>query len=151
MEAIKFNPNNLIPIKPKGNSKVVCSILEHTTNDRFFNEKSNATTEVTPEVKKLILNCKGEQTRSQLQQLLGHNKITKSNELSKNSVIRNFRITANQYNFRKATIKPAIEQGLLEATIPDKPNSSKQKYRLTGKGIVLKTRLIHKMEGYDFD
>ncbi len=77
-------------------------------------------TEVTTEVKKLILNCKGEQTRNQLQQLLG----LKESE-----------------HFRKAYVKPAIEQGLLEMTIPDKPNSRNQKYRLTRKGIVLKTEL----------
>jgi len=31
-------------------------------------------------------------------------------------------------------LKPAMEQGLLEMTIPDKPNSPLQKYRLTQKG-----------------
>ena len=79
-------------------------------------------TEVTTEVKKLIQVCKGEQTRNQLQQLLG----LKESE-----------------HFRKAYIKPAIEQGLLEMTIPDKPNSSKQKYRLTRKGVVL-VKIIEK-------
>ena len=31
-------------------------------------------------------------------------------------------------NFRKLYVKELIEQGKLEMTIPDKPNSSKQKY-----------------------
>lgn len=34
------------------------------------------------------------------------------------------------YNY----LQPAIELGLVELTIPDKPNSSKQKYKLTPKG-----------------
>ncbi len=37
-------------------------------------------------------------------------------------------------HFRKAYLLPALEAGLIEMTIPDKPRSSKQKYRLTDKG-----------------
>jgi ATP-dependent DNA helicase RecG len=39
-----------------------------------------------------------------------------------------------QANFRDRYLQPAIEAGLIEMTIPDKPRSSKQKYRLTEKG-----------------
>jgi len=34
-------------------------------------------------------------------------------------------------SFWKRYLKPALEQGLIEMTIPEKPNSSLQKYRLT--------------------
>ena len=37
-------------------------------------------------------------------------------------------------HFRKAYLLPALEAGLIEMTIPDKPRSSRQKYRLTEKG-----------------
>lgn len=36
--------------------------------------------------------------------------------------------------FRNQVLNPMLEAGWLEMTIPDKPTSSKQKYRLTGKG-----------------
>ncbi len=37
-------------------------------------------------------------------------------------------------NFRERYLNPALELKHVERTIPDKPNSSKQKYRLTDKG-----------------
>jgi len=37
-------------------------------------------------------------------------------------------------HFINAVIKPLLESGLLEMTIPDKPSSSKQKYRITERG-----------------
>ena len=36
--------------------------------------------------------------------------------------------------FRRKYIQPLLEDGVLEHTIPDKPNSKNQKYRLTEKG-----------------
>lgn len=40
--------------------------------------------------------------------------------------------------FRRKYIHPLLEAGILEQTIPNKPNHPKQKYRLTAKGITLK-------------
>ncbi|GMU87463.1 MAG: hypothetical protein AMXMBFR48_27040 [Ignavibacteriales bacterium] len=37
-------------------------------------------------------------------------------------------------NFRKKSLLPASETGFIKLTIPDMPNSKKQKYRLTAKG-----------------
>ncbi len=37
-------------------------------------------------------------------------------------------------HFRKAYLVPAIEGGFVEMTVPDKPNSRLQKYRLTAAG-----------------
>jgi ATP-dependent DNA helicase RecG len=37
-------------------------------------------------------------------------------------------------NFEERYLKPAIETGFIELTIPDKPQSRLQKYRLTEKG-----------------
>ncbi|MFC1462308.1 ATP-binding protein [Verrucomicrobiota bacterium] len=41
---------------------------------------------------------------------------------------------SDRTKFRHQVLKPILEAGLIEMTIPDKPRSSKQKYRLTDKG-----------------
>ena len=40
----------------------------------------------------------------------------------------------NRTRFRKTILRPLLDAGLIEMTIPDKPRSSKQRYRLTAKG-----------------
>lgn len=75
------------------------------------------TTEVTPEVLRMLEVFEGDMSRQNLQRLLG----LKDGE-----------------HFRKAYLLPAIERGLIEMTLPDKPRSSKQRYRLTQKGRSLR-------------
>jgi len=41
---------------------------------------------------------------------------------------------SDRTKFRNQVLNPLLDAGLLEMTIPDKPRSSKQKYRLTSKG-----------------
>ena len=48
---------------------------------------------------------------------------------------------ADRTKFRRKYIHPLLEDGILELTIPEKPNSQNQKYRLTAKGIALKNSL----------
>jgi Fic family protein len=71
--------------------------------------------EVTPEVKKMLSILKGEMSRKEIQQKLG---------------------LKDEKHFREAYQQPAVAAGLLEMTIPDKPNSRLQKYRITQEGIV---------------
>jgi len=40
----------------------------------------------------------------------------------------------DEKHFRQKYQQPAVAAGLIEMTIPDKPNSRLQKYRLTDKG-----------------
>lgn len=44
--------------------------------------------------------------------------------------------------FREAYLVPALQAGCVAMTIPDKPRSSRQKYRLTAKGEALRKRLL---------
>ena len=71
--------------------------------------------EVTGEVIKLlsVLQSRPTMTRAQAQDELG---------------------LKSQANFRERYLQPALNLNLIEMTIPDKPRSSKQKYRLTEKG-----------------
>ncbi len=50
------------------------------------------------------------------------------------SELMGFNGRVNRTKFRNQILMPMIEAGLIEMTIPDKPRSSKQKYRLTQKG-----------------
>jgi len=71
------------------------------------------TGQVTGQVQRLLAVCNGEFSRAELQEKLG---------------------LRHRDNFIEAYLQPALNAGLLEMTIPDKPRSSKQKYRLTEKG-----------------
>jgi predicted HTH transcriptional regulator len=73
--------------------------------------------QVTPQVERLLNVITQEHDRQELQELLG---------------------LADRENFRKNYLQPAIDAELIEMTIPDKPKSSKQRYRLTEKGKQIK-------------
>ena len=62
---------------------------------------------------RLLQVMSGEMTRQRLQEALG---------------------LKHEDYFRKAYLIPALRSGLIEMTIPDKPRSSKQRYRLTAAG-----------------
>ena len=83
-------------------------------------EQDHASDHASDKVRKLLVSLDGDLDRSQLQDLLG---------------------IKNRDYFRIEYLKPAIEDGFVELTIPDKPNSQHQKYRLTAKGLQLKELL----------
>jgi ATP-dependent DNA helicase RecG len=109
----------------------------HTDSDRTFfvvefpvhpvfaealeqKEVREVTTEVTTEVKRLLNVITGDHARKELQEMLR---------------------LRNAEHFRKAYLLPAIDAGLVEMTLPDKPKSRLQKYRLTKNGQALQKLL----------
>ncbi len=48
---------------------------------------------------------------------------------------------SNRSKFREVVLTPLLVLGLVEMTIPDKPNSSKQRYRLTTQGTALRDEM----------
>ncbi len=54
-------------------------------------------------------------------------------EMSKKDLMRALHLK-NEEHFRKSYLQPALKNGLIEMTIPDKPKSRNQRYRLTEKG-----------------
>ena len=75
------------------------------------------TPQVTPQVKSLIFSMSGEMTRLEMQEKLR---------------------LSDKRNFNNNYLLPAIKLNLVEMTIPDKPKSRNQRYRLTDSGEELK-------------
>lgn len=71
------------------------------------------TGEVTGEVERLLRVMAGEMSRKQIQDIL---------------------TLKHEDHFRSTYLVPALTSGMIEMTLPDKPRSSKQRYRLTAKG-----------------
>jgi Fic family protein len=69
--------------------------------------------QVTPQVEVLLGVLAGEMSRQEIQAALG---------------------LSDRENFRKSHLLPALAAGLVEMTLPDKPNSRHQRYRLTPTG-----------------
>ncbi len=80
----------------------------------------HVTPHVTPQVEKLLMVLLEEHSRTEIQEKLG---------------------LTDTKNFKNNYLHPALDIGLIEMTLPYKPRSSKQKYRLTAKGKELQKKL----------
>ena len=86
----------------------------------IFPATTQDTAQVTAQVKELIEILSKEMDRQEIQDMLG---------------------LSHREHFRLKYLKPALEQGFIEMTIPEKPSSKLQKYRLTILGKQLKDKL----------
>lgn len=87
--------------------------LRFPMDERALEIAAEVTREVTGEVGRLLRALSGEMSRQPIQSELG--------------------LKAEEH-FRTAYLKPALERTMIEMTIPDKPQSRLQKYRLTSAG-----------------
>ena len=112
-------------VEPKWSEDTNGVTLTFFANTEVTAEVSEeVTAEVSEEVKKLLilLEPNKEYTKKELQEKLG--------------------LKHDEY-FRKSYMLPLLDMKILEMTIPDKPKSSKQKYRLTKKGFEIKNTLMN--------
>lgn len=106
-----------------GNGKAVFNFNLLTVFEVFVKVSVKYNEQVTTQVTILLQKLKGEMSRQELQEKVG---------------------LSNKEHFRKHYLKPALEQGFIEMTIPNNPNSSLQRYRLTGIGKKWKQQLQNK-------
>ncbi len=100
-------------------------ILEYYSKE-CFQITENFIRIILPTVKGLA-----EQVTEQVKKII---KILNNRTLTTNEIMQSLGLK-HRPTFLYDYLQPALEHELIEMTIPDKPNSSKQKYRLTEKGI----------------
>jgi ATP-dependent DNA helicase RecG len=99
-----------LPVHPQAKPVETDQVTGHDAGE----VAGEVTPEVTPEVRKLLPFCTTPKSRQELQSKLG---------------------LKDDDHFRKAYILPSLDAGFIEMTIPGKPTSRLQKYRLTRKGM----------------
>ncbi len=93
--------------------RMIVKVPEFSQNPATSSESPQVTPQVTPQVLAVLHEADKAQTANKLQQAVG---------------------LKDRVHFLKAYLEPLLAAELIERTIPDKPRSSKQKYRLTPKG-----------------
>ena len=108
---VTFRPNPVVR-EVSGDDRITPQVTPEVAGEVTGEVAGEVTGEVAPEVR-LLRVLSGEMTRLDIQEALG---------------------LKHEDHFRKSYLLPALQAGLIEMTIPDKPRSSKQRYRLTPTG-----------------
>jgi len=120
------HPNQLYKLTEKGLSLkngLLAPIAPFTPDDTMHDTMQD-TMHDTMQVEQLVAVMEGAMTRDELQEKLTIN---------------------NRDYFRKAYINEALNKEFIDMTLPDKPKSKNQKYRLTEKGKALQKKLKNKI------
>ena len=104
---VTFRPNP--EVRAEGGDRFAGGVVPDVTSE----VAPEVIEQVTGEEIRLLRAMSGEMTRQRMQEALG---------------------LKHEDHFRHACLLPALRAGLIEMTIPDKPRSSKQRYRLTPSG-----------------
>jgi len=91
-------------------------LATHQDKQKISSNITQNTPQVTPQVIKLLTIIDGEMTREEIQKKLA---------------------LSDRKNYIDKYQNPALKEKLIEMTIPDKPNSRNQKYRLTQRGLLM--------------
>ena len=105
-----------LPLWSEGHGGVTLTFFAAEENEQVEQQESLKgiyTGDVTGEIANLLSILTKPMTRAEIQQSLS---------------------LKSQANFRERYLQPALRQGIIEMTIPEKPKSRLQKYRLTEKG-----------------
>lgn len=118
----EFSPLEDHSGEPRTEQAAVQDTEQVTEQDNHLEkkEKGTSTEQVTEQVRHLVVALSGEMRRLELQDLLH---------------------IAHRPHFLDAYLNPALEAGLIERTLPDKPTSSRQRYRRTAAGEALAKRM----------
>ncbi len=112
---------------PRGKNKgKTGQVTAHDTE----HDTAHDTEHVSEELLRLLAVLEGEMKRADIQSALG--------------------LQHREY-FRSAYLKPSLMKNLIEMTIPDKPKSKLQKYRLTAKGKAVLHTVSKKKQEESFD
>ena len=110
-------------VTPQDTPQVTPQDTQQVTPQDTMQVTMQDTMQVTMQVEQLIIAIDGTQSRDELQEKLD---------------------LKDREHFRKSYLNEALKLELIEMTIPDKPNSKNQKYRLTAKGKALKEQMKKK-------
>jgi ATP-dependent DNA helicase RecG len=106
-----------LPVHPTAQTELLASDQGEVPKGPTGEVTGEVAGEVSPKVRQLLSALEGELGRAALQERVGIH---------------------HQDHFRLAYLRPALNAGLVEMTAPDKPHSSRQRYRLTPAGRQMK-------------
>ena len=107
------SPQVITEATPQVTPQVITEATPQATPQVITEATPQVAPQVTPQVGALLSRLNGAMTRQTMQEALG---------------------LTDREHFRKSYLAPALEQGVIKMTRPDKPNSRSQRYRLTALG-----------------